>query len=855
MATYYVDYEGAAGSGNGTSYANRAGMVYDIQSSISAGDTIRIKKTADPTSLGTGEVVLAPDCDYNGYSKSGSNITYSSTDGETKLTSMGQGWITGDIIHVSHPDTTAGKSISGLWRVTLEAGTETNATLKLDNFPGTTGSSSTTFKYFTCVNAIYLNTDNLTKSIACRDAYRDAWTAGSNVTASYSHPTYSSWSTGYDYTLFTGADYISVHSSAGAGKAAHYELPSTLDLSGYQQVSFAFKANQTNTSVADTDFSLRLCTDTAGDTSVHTIPIQFKRQKTNTWTNRTIDLGTNLNASIKSIAIYKDNASATSVNFYFQNVIACKADSSADSITLDKLVGLNTAADPAWYPIAAIWDNIIYLDVSRRGRAQWGYYGSNAAQFSASNSSATIYQRKQHRADNSKVTQDDNFGWEEYAGASGTEANPITISGGWDDTNMSTRNGKTCVLLNDRMIPFYSTRDHIHWEHLYASHCGRLWHQNVTEGVGFTACGFSKYERGFYVNTTATATKFGIDFIVSNGDGYSFNFREMSFTGATLSDFYVKSACGQGHNGAIVYVNNASSVKFATLNLVGCGSRPVYVTDNATCSTSTLSFGYNHSTNSYPYAAGTGFFQADVYNAKNIYYQTMYTANTGRLHIGDFNRTITLQTETNSGGTYRRYGHYRAESYTAFCGGGEIIIMDAGIIAASVYNSGGSIKIKDAMTASGAFDNYYVASGKVTQEINYGNTGVNRALFGGFTVTPETSVRHTASGVSWKGTGSGSATFSLGKIVANADAAVTVGLWTYKTSSSGKVTLKIPGDISKGLTLQTVDNSSASVNTWTKIEKTFTPTESGAISVEVEMNSGGSSSQYVYIDDLEVSQA
>tara|TARA_R100001463_G_scaffold2663_2_gene11033 strand:- start:607 stop:3192 length:2586 start_codon:yes stop_codon:yes gene_type:complete len=861
MAIHYVDYEGAAGTGDGSSYANRAEMIRDISASVAAGDTIRIKKSPDPTSLGTGEVRLAPGHGYNATSEPGSQITYSGTDGETKLTGMGRGWITGDIIHVLHQDTNAGKSISGLWRVTLESGTDTNATLKLDDFPGPsdTSASSTTFYWVAAVNAIYLNSNNLTKSIACRDPYRTAWTASANTTASYSHPSFSAWSGDYNYTLFTGADQIATTASTATGMAAYYELPDTLDLSGYQQISFAFKAN----AVRDDDvFSLRLCTDTAGSTSVHTIPIVFAKQNTSAWAHRTVNLGTNLNSSIKSIAIYKDNTVAATT-IYLQNIIACKADSSADSISLDKLIGLNTAADKAWYPISAIWDNIVFLDVSGQTRASWGYYGSSCAQFSVSNNSATIYQRKQIHANNSHLTQDYNMGWDVFDDANGTEASPVTISGGWDDSSMSTRNGKTCIALNCRMIPIYATKDHIHFEHIYASRMGRVWHQNKQDGIGFTECGFSKYWRGFkFAGGTSTVTKFGIDFMIGSGGETNdvFDFEYVQFTGSTLTDFYIKSACGLGHAGSVVKVLSPGSVKLNTLNLLACGPRPFYVNSFGTLTAETFNWGYNFDTSAVNYLSGGGSFSCGTYNAQNAYYTPINNTG-GNFSVSNFNLTSVLTSSTSSGSTYYRYGNTRGVSYTVYNNDpvANTLILDANFIASSCYINKGKLKIKDALAGSSSspsnFTNYYAGAGASIQEKNYNQGTGDRVIFDGFEVFPETSVRHTASGFAWKGYGTKFGSFPLGQVVVNANSAVTIGLWTYKTSSSGKVTLKIPGAVDKGFADQTVDSSSASINTWVKIEKTFTPTASGAITIEVTMDSGGSGSQYVYIDDLEVSQA
>lgn len=850
MTVYYVDYEGAAGTEDGSSFTNRAFRTKDLD--LSPGDEVRIKKTPDPTSLGTGHVKRAPGhSSYNVSSKSGSNITYSTTDGETKLTSMGNGWLTGDIIHIYHPDSTTGKSISGLWRVTVESGTESNASLKLDNFPGpsSTTASSTTLYWHACTNAIYLNTNNLTKSIACRDAYRDSWTAtGTGVTTSYSHATSTSaWQQSHDYVVFTGRDIFTIGSSASNGKLAYYELPSTLDLSGYQQVSFMFRSNQT-TNVNSNKFSLRLCTDTAGNTSVHTISIDYKNQKDNTWVGLNVDLGTNLNSSVKSVALYQDATPSGTTVMYLQNIIACKASSAADSITLNKLVGLNTSDDTAWYPLQFIWDNILFLKTQSRGKNPFGYYGGNAAAFSATNTSATIYQRAQVRPYDSDVTQSDYNQWDNN-NDDGTEASPITISGGWDATSMSTRNGKTCIEFNGSMTPLDPTGSHVQLSHIYLTNFGR-----VTQTTGghrkWSNFGVSNFFSGFAFDSSNTDVQgLGLDFTIGLGNSNSapIQLNSGSTFSGSQSDFYIKQAVGSGHTGQIIYaVAGAGTSKWDFIHAVASGSNPIRVNTGVTATINTLKYGYNSSTAAFPVSYGT--IICSRLDAINPYYQV--AKSNGIFIIEDLNITK----DTTFGTSYRRYGGSYALSYTLWADQDALMkVLDTGTLPNQVYINGGTMQLKG---TTGSFVKGLTA-GAVLESIDHeGVSGSNKAFFfGGNTISEETTTRHTASGLAWKCTGSGSCAISLGKIVVSASSAVTVGLWTYKNHADRAIVkLKIPADPLKGFSEQIVDNLSASVNTWTKIEKTFTPTRAGIIEIQVELQNL-TSSQFTIIDDLEVSQA
>ena len=363
MATFYVDYEGSAGSGDGSSFANRASKIQDI--SYSGGDTIRIKKSPDPTSLGTGKVKRTqPHAGYNQRNIASGKINFSTTEGESAITDLSsasyQGFEDGDVLHFHKNTSSAGENLNGLYEleVTDPHNVNGNGTIKFKKFTSTqnSGTASTHYYYASSSFSIILNTDNITKSIACRDAMRDAFTAVSGVTTSSCVHTTTSFSSDVDWTLGTGSDRFQIPSSQSTGKVAHFQLPSTLDLSGYQQISMMVRRK--NYSNSDALCSIRLCTDTAGDTSVHTIPIKLFKGRPDSFIPVVVDLGTNLNSSINSIALYLDTA-GTTVDLYISNIVACKASSSADSLTHQSLVGLNTTADFVWYPVMAIWDNII----------------------------------------------------------------------------------------------------------------------------------------------------------------------------------------------------------------------------------------------------------------------------------------------------------------------------------------------------------------------------------------------------------------------------------------------------------------------------------------------------------------
>ena len=95
MATLYVDYENGNDSNDGTSFANRKKTLNSATTASSAGDTIRVMASPDPTLVGNGSVVSRP---AHGYYQSISSVSYSTTTGSTQITINSHGYSNGDTI-------------------------------------------------------------------------------------------------------------------------------------------------------------------------------------------------------------------------------------------------------------------------------------------------------------------------------------------------------------------------------------------------------------------------------------------------------------------------------------------------------------------------------------------------------------------------------------------------------------------------------------------------------------------------------------------------------------------------------------------------------------------------------------
>lgn len=413
MATFYLDFENGNDANDGTTFANRWKTLTSgaTAARIAPGDTIRMMGSPAPTSLGQNGVWTSQALQATKTITSSTNAT------PIAITCTSHGYSTGDTVVITGHTTNT--NANGTWEIT---NTGAN-TFTLDGSIGNgVGGATGTVRLRN--NTRVRLTTAVTQNIASTGPGRAAWTAtaGGNITTSF------------DTTNFkehNQADSIAIAAGFSTGLAAYWPLPSTLNLSSYQQVSFWIQQTAGTVGAAGA-VDLRLCSDTAGATAVNTISIP-NLVVAGRWVPVTVDLGTNLGSSIQSIALYvnTDNGAQT---FLLSNIIACKASSAADSLTLTSLIGKNTAGETFW-GIQSINGTRVMLDgdtnTTPTTTTLRGYYGTSEI--------VTTHKRETIKVGPSaaatttvQVVQD-----------SGTDGNPITFSGGWDRTNMSTQNLET----------------------------------------------------------------------------------------------------------------------------------------------------------------------------------------------------------------------------------------------------------------------------------------------------------------------------------------------------------------------------------------------------------------------------
>ena len=421
MTIWYVDPENGNDSNNGQSFANRKKTFNNP--SVGNGDEIRFIKSPEPTSLGNGS--WERHIEYIDKTVTASGGTGGAVfDGQsagnpTTVASNSHGLSTGDAIYVIDTYTYAG--VHQITKVD-----DDNFTLDgTENAADTSATSETFYK----LNAYCVRlASSPIKNIICYQGLDGGgdldWTAVDGTTNRET----TNWQSGYRSARWFKAP------SGTSGKLAYVQLNNALDLSGYQQISFRYYWDYNNNKDEVDYFSIRLCSDTSGDTTVHQVPIKPPcGDDSDRWGWYTHDFGTNLNSSIQSIAIHADTASNhNNTEIQIDNVIACKAKSSADSLHLGSVIGKGTTHMSRWYPIMSIVDKIVLIQshyIQHDGLLDY------ARPYTGATETVTTYKRE-------CFTRPDffNSNENEYSPFYYTSNHwNLTISGGWNTTDMSTQ--------------------------------------------------------------------------------------------------------------------------------------------------------------------------------------------------------------------------------------------------------------------------------------------------------------------------------------------------------------------------------------------------------------------------------
>lgn len=213
------------------------------------------------------------------------------------------------------------------------------------------------------------------------------------------------------------------------GKIAHLQT-ALLNLSAYRQACFWI---QSTTALAAGALSLVLCSDTGGATAVNTLTLNVALNA-NQWTAVTIDNGAALGASINSIKLVA-NSSMASKTIIVDNIFTAKAPSAADCLTLNTMISPDNLT---WYSVQSVNGTAVKID------GQMATAAGAAKGFQGATGSTPFYMLQPTQV----AIGTGNTVYAQVFSGNGAAGTPITISGGWNSTDMSTQTGWTTI---DRM--------------------------------------------------------------------------------------------------------------------------------------------------------------------------------------------------------------------------------------------------------------------------------------------------------------------------------------------------------------------------------------------------------------------
>lgn len=656
-----------------------------------------------------------------------------------------------------------------------------------------------------------------------------AWTASANVTSTA------------DASLFKENTKSAKHVIAAGFTTglASFFATGTVDLSGYQQVSFWV---YNTAAVAASTLSLRLCSDVAGVTTVNTIAIPATASTSN-WVAFTVDTAGALGSSIKSVALYCD-LDPGAVTIYLDNIIACKASSSADSLSLTSLIGkvwnvcwvasatyaTNDIRKPtqpnrngfrykvtaggggaaggseptwpleigvtvtdgaltwtcegledSWYPIQSVNGTTIKVDNinATTGAAGRGYPGTTET--------VTAYKRETIKL--AMVTAAGTV--MHAAGENGSDGLPETYSGGWNTTDMSTQTGETWVSgQNGLGIGFNCARSYNVFSNISTT--------RMTTGISLSLGPGSKL-----MNCHSTGVNLPIQ-----------------LAGYGLSAIGIHAANGSNDNAGLVDMSGSAGYSNALLRRIsahgniGASAYGVYLGDDS------------------------------LLDVAATYNNTSYGA-----VAQDSSRSINgLLTRSNAVGGVATIGR----------GSAVVLIRNSNIQEAIKYASVGT-----AARITAGNDRVY--------EQDYGQTvGTHLITFrdsGTFstcsTIGSATDQRHTASGIAWKfqpkSTARGSElplVLSVAKIAVTANNLVTLSIWTYRDNTNIAGQFRVRGGQIAGVGADVTVACTPGINTWTQSGNlTFTPTAAGVVEVEFLVWDGVGTTNNFWVDDISIAQA
>lgn len=702
----------------------------------------------------------------------------------------------------------------------------------------------------TGINATFTNkSDTVTLDSALNVLITDCetnWTASANVTATTSTARKS------------GSNSVQLAIAAGftTGKVAYFDLGSNQNYSAYQGITFWMEANVAQ--VAG-NLQIKLCSDTTGDVAVDTLSLPYVPLPiTAVWVPYYIDKGSALGSAIRSIAVYAV-ADPGTLTIKLDNIstVKAKGSSQTDNLNLTSLIASTSTG--VFFPIRSINGTTVKTDFDPLALLS----GTAARGWGGTTGSYDLYKQEVTRVD---VTVGF-FAAMMLCQEAGTAGNPITYSGGWNQSDMSAQTGETWLdgLHGYSLGWGNSGRNYLNFEKLN----GVRWYSAYSLSGANCNIGDTKVagcqSHAIDLGTVTDMTVGNIEMAGTRASAI----RAASSLRVTIGNVTANGWGTFSSTGAVSLETNTRMIKIGNCDLrnslaFGIGYDDVYGLIVGNITARDLDSGVMNQSIGWEVCARltVGDVDAEACGTNGFRFPGPYQ---------HYNRWGTLNVRNGINGIYGVPGH--SSRVKAILTSGNSSAGWNNLISGNWPGGGGKIKTSNVTDSTKYADSAAIgtkAQGHYITTRNYENVvGAHRIQYGSHAtpaalVTPETGAnRHTASGTGWKlailhayYTDSFPLRHRLGTIYVAANALVTLRLWVNRSNTNLVVRLAQPNLQIQGVTAEVVDTAAGSAGTWEELEVTFTPTENGIIQPELRAYSSDGVTTYTcYFDDMTITQA
>lgn len=796
---------------------------------IAPGDTIRIAKSPAPTSLGQSALWANYSPNTQITSPSGITITSSTNTTPIVITKNGHGFVNGMVVKIINHTTNT--NANGVWIVA----NKTDNTFELEGSVGNGVGGATGTIYDVSAHCVVLTTPVTQTICNCEDN----WTAGTNVTSAGTDAAY--------FKQFIKSVRIVCKSSHGeAGMVGKYGLPTSLDLSGYQQISFWIYFNYVLDAAGDLKVKLYSDADCTSEVESFDVPALTG---TNRWIPITLNKGSALSATVQGIALYAGKASPNR-NWYVDNFIACKNAASVDSLSLQSLISKNTTeqgsntsagyADEPWLCIQSIDGRIIALDMDTLTKpfSGPGYTGVPET--------VPLYKRETIKTVMSSSGASVNT-IQDSGGGVGTE---ITFVGGYNTSGPDACDGETIFDgLNGHGYGIYgSSKNYLVISKISGVRLNSA--INIDNGYG-NIIDVPDANNCSYAGVQISGTASGITILSVRNSCRNVSFGVMATSGyievpliGNVRENGTSGAYFQGSLHSVDVINCASGNVSVGVYTTGCYGVTINKITKAFKNTYGIQLGGRFITvkeaNCY-YNSNYGAYLTPLWDSRILKLTCTDNSSYGIYTITS--RDIYIYNYSSSGNTR---SIYRARE-----GAGPLYLVNYTIA------EGTTVTLQSDPTG-------YDSGGKVCGMYSGGDADSHYLWTWLGTLNSQTTVRYTESGIAWLIQPNSNSTGEtdklcapLSKIACEAGKKVTVTLKMRRSDT--RLTL---GMICKAGQLTTETASAdllipvtAIANTWETITLEFTPTIKGVVEVEVYAYRNAAGGTYLgYFDDITISQ-